>query len=110
MPLRVGLIAYPVFVVFLALSKRGTVSKFVQAHAVSPETARKPVSVGVNDPDAVRSATAKKLLIATGDGRFYVDEKRYRARQRMVTFAFGAVGVLIVLLTVVALLPYLRGG
>lgn len=103
MPLRIGLIIYPLFAVAVAGSKGGVVSKFARAHATSPGTARKPASLSIRDLDTVRSAARHGLLVATGDGRYYVNLPRYVRRQRWVKAGLIAAGVIILLVTLLAL-------
>ena len=77
MPLRIGLLAYPLFILVLVFGKSaGTVQKFVKAGATAPETARKPASVGVKDVYFVQRAEKRGALIHTGDGRYYVNVPR----------------------------------
>lgn len=89
MPLRLGLLVYPMFVLVLALGRAaGTVSKFVEAGAMSPATARKPSSIDVKHMDHVRKAVKRGALIATGDGRYYVNVpmlERSRRKWRYIT-------------------------
>lgn len=102
MPMRIGLIAYPLFVIAIAASKGGVVSKFAKANAFSPETARKPASLSIRDTDSVCAAAKRGLLIATANGLYYVNQTRYRRRQRLTIAALAALGIIIALLTVYA--------
>lgn len=105
MPLRLSLVVYPLFAFAVAMSQKGVASKFAEAGAISPETARKPSSLFVRDMDAVRSAARKGVLVSTGDGRFYVNQPVYRRRQRWMWGLLIGGGVVIAALTVVAYMP-----
>ena len=102
MPMRLGLIVYPLFILALMFGKSaGTVSKFMKAGAQSAATARKPASVGVSDMELVKRAEKRRALIGTGDGRYYVNvprllrvRKRYRAAAIGATVVFAALLVL----------------
>lgn len=91
MPLRIGLLVYPLFVLVIVFGQSaGTVKKFLKAGATSPDTARKPASVGVKHPDVIPDAVQKGALIPTGDGRYYVNVdrlERVKRNWRYVTIA-----------------------
>ncbi len=106
MPLRIGLIAYPLFAIAVALSKGGIVSKFARAGALSPETARKPGSLSINDVEMVKSAAKRGMLVATGDGRYYVNRTKYKRRQRFINAGLLGAGVLIAGVTLLSLLAH----
>lgn len=93
MPIRIGLLVYPVFLTLVAISKGGPVGRLMKAGAISPETARKPESLGVNDPRVVQSWADDGLLIAVGDGRYYVNVAAYRGRKRLLIANFAMIGV-----------------
>lgn len=105
MPLRIGLIVYPLFAVAALGSRRGVVSTFARANAMTPGSARKPASLSIRDLDTVRSAARHGMLVATGDGRYYVNVPKYLRRQRWVTAGLVAAGVLILAVTVMMFWP-----
>lgn len=105
MPLRLGLLVYPLFVGAIALSKKGVVSKFVQAGATAPERARKPASLEIRDIDAVKSAARRGTLIAMGDGRYYANLPKIRRGNRLFWgFMIGG-GVVTAALAAIAFWP-----
>ena len=110
MPLRVGLLVYPLFILVLMFGKSaGTVSKFVNAGATSEATARKPASVGAKDMVLVQRAEKRGALIGTGDGRYYVNMPRLiRVRKWFRAAAVGA-SVVFAGLLLVAWHPWTHG-
>jgi hypothetical protein len=105
MPLRLSLLLYPSFAIAVAASRNGAVSPFLRARAFSPETARKPASLCIRNVEAVRSAARRGILIDAGNGRYYLNQGKYRRRRRMITAALVSAGVVIGLLTVLAFMP-----
>ena len=88
MPIRIGLLLYSLLPLGLILAKRGPVTAFHKAGAISPETARKPVAVQAGGD--LSHAVKKGLLIAVGDGRYYVNTsllRRHQRRMRVVIVA-----------------------
>jgi hypothetical protein len=93
MPLRIGLVLYPLLPLALILARRGPASKLRRAGAISPQTARKPSTVdAVGD---LSSHLKSGLIVATGDGRYYLDVAELRRRNRRVTLFVIVVGVAI---------------
>jgi hypothetical protein len=105
MPLRLGLLVYPLFVGAVALSKKGVVSKFVQANATAPERARKPASLEIRDVDAVKSAARRGTLIALGDGRYYANLPKIRRNNRLFWSMVVAGGLVTAALAAIAYWP-----
>jgi hypothetical protein len=103
--MRLGLLVYPLFALAVAASRGGVVSKFVEAKALSPETARRPESLCIRDIQAVRAAAKRGVLVAVANGRYYVDERRYRRQRRTVNAALIAGAVVLGGLTVLAFWP-----
>lgn len=89
--LKLGMIAYPVVAIGLMAHKNAAIGPFVDADAFSAETARKPASLKV-DYRAVRRAVRSGVLVAVGDGRYFVDEKRWKKRFMRNVVVFGGIG------------------
>ena len=69
-------------------SQKSATTRFIKAGASSPETARRPSSLNAN-ADQVADAAKSGVLVAVGDGRYYVDLPRYRARRRLLIAAMS---------------------
>lgn len=98
MPFRAAALAYPAFVAALYLSRPNAVAEFEKAGAYSPETSRRPQSLKVRRK-LVKKAVNKKLLVAVGDGRYYVDKAAVRRSDRKKLILF--------VLTLLSFLPLL---
>ena len=91
---RIGLLAYPLFVLVLVLQQREYItSAFLRHGAVSPGTARKPQSVGVNSLRKLRRAVQKGAIIPVRGGRYYVNMPRHHRRVRLTITSAAAVTV-----------------
>lgn len=102
MPIRLGLLIYPMFVLVIVFGQSaGTVKKFLKAGATGPDTARKPTSVGIKNIDVIPDAVKKGALIAVGDGRYYVNVERLERLKR--TWRYITIGGTVAL-TVLTLL------
>jgi hypothetical protein len=96
MPLRFGLLIYPLVIILMAWMRHSSpVSQFIKAKATSPETARKPSSVGVKHMELLERPIKKGVLVSTGDGRLYVNMQRMRRNKRIMTTALTLAGVAI---------------
>jgi hypothetical protein len=100
MPMRIGLILYPLVPLILVGSQRGPISVFYRAGAISPETARRPQSVKAKGE--LDRSIKRGLLVPTGDGRYYVNVDAYRRRVRLswaigiaLTLLFAAAAVVL---------------
>ena len=93
MPLRFAMVLYPVSMLAWKLSRPSAIEEFDRVAAYSAATSRKPSSLGVPNKTA-KKATAKGLLIAVGDGRFYLDRAAVR-RAELVTTIGLIVGTLL---------------
>jgi hypothetical protein len=82
MPSGLGLLIMPVSILLLIRKDNGPVAKFARAGATSPESARRPASLDVQRMFLVQDAVKSGVMVATGDGRFYVDMPIYRRRRR----------------------------
>lgn len=81
--LKVGAVLYPVALILAARRMPSPVSAFRKAGAFSPETARKPGTLGLSGAWMFEGAVKSGLVKATGDGRYYLDRARDRRRQRV---------------------------
>jgi hypothetical protein len=88
----IGVITYPVMVYGLLRRQSGPVTKFLQAGAISPETARRPESLKMYADFLLRDAVRRGTLKAMGDGRYFVDVPVYRRRRRRLITALVAIG------------------
>ncbi len=100
MPMRLAALAYPAFMIMLALNRPGAVSTFLDAGAVSEDTARRPTSLPDVRMSKLSAAVRKGYLRPTGDGRYFVNLPKYKAamRKKMTVLAVvataGTVGLL----------------
>lgn len=97
MPLRIGLVAYPAFLIALQLARPSAVGAFEKARSYTPETSRRPASLQV-PLKAVRRAVRKGLLVPVGDGRYYLNQSAVRRRDRRTMAIFAASLVVVALL------------
>jgi hypothetical protein len=93
MPFRLGVLAYPLFITVIYAARPNAVAAFEKADAYSPETSRRPASIAVPQK-TVTKAVRKGLLVATGDGRYYVDRDAVKRRDRRL-LAMAAIGGLV---------------
>ena len=89
MPLRIGLLLYPLVPFLIAVSRRSAATVFAKAGAVSALTARRPSSLDVRDDLA--SLVRKGIMVRLDDGRYYVVVAKHRRRQRMQALGIGAI-------------------
>lgn len=94
MPFRIGAVAYPVALLMLARKMPSPLAAFRRAGACSPKTARRPASLGLSGAWLFEGAVRRGLIVATGDGRYYLDPQRDRAHRRKCRIAIAAVLVL----------------
>lgn len=87
------MLLFPLFIIALAVGRKGVVSTFARARAFSPETARRPKSLKLENEDLVRDAVKRGKLIALGDGRYYLNAEKFRRRQRLFRLALMAIVV-----------------
>lgn len=81
MPIRIGLLTYPVLLAAAALGRPDAVSAFEAADAYSPESSRRPDGLGV-PRKALHRAVRKGLVIPVGDGRYYLDRVAMKRADR----------------------------
>lgn len=108
MPLRLTMLAYPAFFIVLAAKPSGVVGKYRKAGAISLDTARKPASVGVSERRWVDDAVRSGVLVAVGDGRFYVDMVAFKRWRRKMLRIFAVVAL--ILASAVSVLWWLASG
>ncbi|HMN96614.1 MAG TPA: hypothetical protein PKC43_01730 [Phycisphaerales bacterium] len=87
MPASFGAIALPASIILLILRQKGPADALVKAGATTPETARRPASVGMQSRHLVESLERSGLIVPVGDGRYYVDLPRLRRRTRRIFVA-----------------------
>jgi len=93
MPLRLGAIALPIGLLLLARKMPSPLAAFRRANALSPETARKPATLNL-PAWSIEDWQRKGLIVPTGDGRYYLDPARDRARRLRWTIAMTAAAAL----------------
>lgn len=89
------------FVIFIVAQRTGTVARFIRARAFSPETARRPASVGVEFAETLHRPVKRGLLLRTGDGLYYVCVPRLLVIRRQRRRMLAAIGVLAAVATFV---------
>ena len=94
--LKLGAIAFPLFVLIMAAKQKGPVKKFLKAGAISPDTARKLASVEVAGPYYISGALKRGVIVAVGDGRYYLDLPVYRRRRKRLLTALGLIAAAVV--------------
>jgi hypothetical protein len=92
MSFRIGVFAYPAFILVIQMARPNAVHAFEKAGAFSLATSRKPQSLEVPRRALVR-AVKKKLLLPTGDGRYYLDRHALKRSDRR-TLWIMALGLL----------------
>lgn len=103
-PMQYVAILFPLSMVIIALRQKGIARTFIEAGAVSPDTARRPEALKFpRGLGHITHGVRSGVLVPLGDGRFYADTRVYK-RRRIGTIA----GVVIVALAVGALLWLLR--
>ena len=106
MSLKLGAIVFPLFVLIMAAKQKGPVRKFLKAGAISPDTARKLASVELKGPYYISGALKKGVIVAVGDGRYYLEVPVYRRRRRRLLTALALIGVAIVVCGLVLWPPW----
>lgn len=92
-PMRWLMLLAPVGLAITAMRNKTGVGKFIQEGAVSPETARRPQSIGIQRMFYIDSAIRKGVLLNAGDGRYFANMRRVRRIKRIriatLLVAFG---------------------
>ena len=89
-----GSVAGPLMMVIMAMRNPGPVKSLLKAGADSPDSARRPDTLGVKEPPLLPLIRAG-VVVREADGRVWVDRAAARARQRKLVMIFGAVGVVL---------------
>ncbi len=84
-----GALIIPISITALILKDRGVVSAFLKAGAISPQTARKPGSLSITRRYMMDGPIHRRTLVATGDGRYWVDRPRLQQHRRRLFTAMG---------------------
>ncbi len=79
--------------VIMAARNPGPVTTLLKAGADSPETARKPETLGVKEPP-LRPLIRAGVVVREDDGRVWGDRAKAKRRQHRLMMAFGGVGLL----------------
>lgn len=98
-----GAAIFPLMMLAMLLRDRGPVKLFLQHGAISPETARKPATVAVKHRDLLHGPVRRGVLVATGDGRYWVDQQALRRLRRRVIIGCSLVTAVLVILGTVLL-------
>jgi hypothetical protein len=81
-------------VIVIVRKQREIVEVFEGARATTPELARYPDELGIDESHIFRGLVRRAVLRPAGDGRYYLDEPSWVAtndRRRRVTLLVGAV-------------------
>lgn len=89
-----GAVAGPMMMVLMAMRNPGPVKALLSAGADSPDTARRPETLGVKDP-LLQPLIRARVVIREPDGRVWVDRNAARSRQRRLLAIFAAIGLLV---------------
>ena len=87
-------IAGPVMMMLAALTTRGPVSALLKVGADSPDTARKPNTLGLKDPP-LQPLLRSGVLVKEADGRVWVDRVKAKKRQWRLARRIGAIGLVL---------------
>jgi len=95
MPMRLGVLAYPAFVLMIQMTRPSAVPAFERVSAYDEATSRRPASLEVPHK-AVARAVRKGLLVPVGDGRYYLDRDAVRRADRRNLTLMLASGVVMI--------------
>ncbi len=95
MPFRIGVLMYPASLIAIHLTRPNAVAAFEKVDAFSVETSRKPASLGV-PMKAVSKAVRKRLLVATGDGRYYLDRRAIKRSDQSAAVLMSVATILFI--------------
>ncbi|TVQ53275.1 MAG: hypothetical protein EA377_08280 [Phycisphaerales bacterium] len=99
-----GALIIPLSITALLLKDRGVVSSFLKAGATSPQTARKPGSLSITRQYMMDGPIRRRILVATGDGRYWVDKPRLRQHRFRLFTAMGLLSAGLIALGIYLLL------
>lgn len=80
--LRLGAVVAPIGLLLLASRMPSPLHEFRKARAFSPQTARRLSTLKLRGTWQVEDYVKSGLVIGVGDGRYYLDAARDRARRR----------------------------
>jgi hypothetical protein len=89
-----GAVAGPLAMVIMAARNPGPVTTLLKAGADSPESARKPETLGVKEPP-LKPLIRAGVVVREDDGRVWVDRAKAKRRQVRIALTFAAAGVLV---------------
>jgi hypothetical protein len=93
-----GAVVGPVMMLALALQKPGPVRVLAKAGAVSPESARKAATLGLQEPP-LAPLLRSGVVVREPDGRIWLDARRAKLRQWRIGAIIGgsimALGLLV---------------
>lgn len=91
-------------VVIILRKQRDIVEVFEGARATSPETARDPNDLGIDESVIFRGLVRRAVLRDAGGGRYYIDQPSWRAMSSMRHRVAMVVLAIVVVLLVVGLI------
>lgn len=89
-----GAVAGPLMMVIMAMRSPGPVKMLLDAGADSPDSARRPETLGVKQPP-LQPLIRARVVVCEPDGRVWVDRNAARSRQRRLMAIFAAIGLLV---------------
>ena len=93
-PMQFLALLAPLGMIFAAWKMKGVARVYIEAGAISPETARRPEGLKIpRGPGQLTRGVRRGVLIPLGDGRFYADVRVYRRRRVWTIFGVAALGV-----------------
>ncbi len=92
--LRLTALLFPLMILAMILKQERPVSVFIKAGAVTSDTARRPGSLEIEKLYLLENPIKHGVLVALGDGRFYVDVPQHKRRRRWMIALMLGVGVL----------------
>ena len=84
----------PLGIVIAAFTKPGPVRALLRAHADCPDRARRPSTLGIDEPP-LQPLIRAGIVIREANGCVWVDRARAKQRQKKLMMVFGAVGAVI---------------
>lgn len=88
--MSIGALILPASIVAMFLRLKGPAQLYLAAGATSPETARRPGSVGIQAEYLIEPLVRNGLLIDAGEGRYYANAPKLRRRALLLYGFCGA--------------------